>query len=219
MAWRPAEAAASVFAALAALLLVGVPASGHGQAGGVIYCCDSAGQVVCGDILPAVCYGRDYREVNPSGTVRRYVPAPLRPEEAARREAEERRLRAEHNERLRQQRLDKALIDTYRSLDDLDLRRDREVGELDASIRALRARETELLARRAQLAERLAAVGADGARARLDDDARRIDGELSAQRSVIDAKLRERAAVLDRFAGDRQRYLRLSPGSESAARR
>ena len=48
-----------------------------------IYCCDVGGQPVCGDILPAACYGRAYREVSPSGIVRRVVPAPLSAEEIA----------------------------------------------------------------------------------------------------------------------------------------
>ena len=29
----------------------------------IVYCCDVGGQPVCGDILPAACYGRAYREV------------------------------------------------------------------------------------------------------------------------------------------------------------
>ena len=49
----------------------------------IVYCCDVGGQPVCGDILPAACYGRAYREVSPSGLVRRTVAAPLTPEEIA----------------------------------------------------------------------------------------------------------------------------------------
>ena len=30
-----------------------------------IYCCDVGGQPVCGDIPPAACYGRAYREMSP----------------------------------------------------------------------------------------------------------------------------------------------------------
>ena len=54
------------------------------QAGGrTTYCCDVGGQPVCGDILPAACYGRAYREMSPSGLVRRTVAAPLTPQEIA----------------------------------------------------------------------------------------------------------------------------------------
>ncbi len=187
-----------------------MPVQAQAQAAGVIYCCDQGGQTICGDILPRACYGRAYREVNPSGTVRRYVPAPLTPAQAARRLAEEDRVRAESSERLRQQRRDKALLDTYRSLDDLDGRRDREIGELDRAIRGLGERESELLVRQRELLLVRDAAGSADAIARLDENLRRIEGEITAQRSIIDAKLRERAALLDRFAADRQRYVQLS---------
>lgn len=191
-------------------------ASAQAQPAGVIYCCEVGGRTVCGDVLPPACYGRAYREVNPSGTIRRHVPAPLSPAEAARRELEERRLRAAEQERLRQQRRDKALIDTYRSVDDLDERRDREITEIDRSLRALRERETELLVRRGEL---LALRAGAGPAAGIDEDLRRIDADLLAQRSRIDARLRERSAALDRFAEDRQRYRQLSaPAAAGEAR-
>lgn len=188
------------------------------QPAGVIYCCEVGGQTVCGDVLPPACYGRAYREVNPSGTIRRHVPAPLSPAEAARRELEERRLRAADQERLRQQRRDQALIDTYRSVDDLDERRDREISEIDRSLRALRERETELLVRRGELLALRARAG-DQAAPRIDEDLQRIDAELLSQRSRIDARLGERSAALDRFAEDRQRYRQLSaPATAGEAR-
>ena len=110
-----------------------------------IYCCDVGGQPVCGDILPAACYGRAYREMSPSGIVRRSVPAPLTADEIAQRAAAEHKRRAEEAERMRQLRLDQALLETYRSVQDLDSRRDRELRDLDRSIRELRARESELI--------------------------------------------------------------------------
>jgi hypothetical protein len=44
----------------------------------------------------------------------------------------------------------------------------------------------------------------------LENDIRSLDGEIVAQRSIIDAKMRERSAVLDRFEEDRRRYLILN---------
>ena len=81
-----------------------------------IYCCDVGGQPVCGDILPAACYGRAYREMSPSGIVRRSVPAPLTADEIAQRAAAEHKRRAEEAERMRQLRLDQALLETYRDM-------------------------------------------------------------------------------------------------------
>jgi len=197
--------------ALAAAALLGTGAAMAQAVGGrVIYCCDVDGQPVCGDILPRACYGRAYREVSPSGTVRRIIPAPLTPEEVTRRNALERERRAQEAARLRQQRMDEALLETYRSLQHLDERRDREIGALDKAIQTLRQRETELIERQHELIEEAAQAGERSAESVAEENIRSLDSEIVAQRSVIDAKMRERSAILDRFDEDRRRYIQLT---------
>jgi hypothetical protein len=194
-----------------ALALI-APGGAGAQAGGrTIYCCDVGGQPVCGDVLPAVCYGREYRELSAAGTVRRIVAAPLTADEIASRNEAERQRRIDEAERLRQLRLDQALLETYRSISDLDGRRERELGDLDRTIRQLRERESALMERQRAMIEEAAHVveGSEGRKV-LDDNIHTLDGEIVAQRTVIDAKLRERSAVLDRFEEHRQRYLELT---------
>lgn len=191
--------------------LVVLPAEAAAQAGGrTIYCCDVGGQPVCGDILPAACYGRAYREMSPSGVVRRIVSAPLTAEEIARRAETERQRRAEEADRLRQLRLDQALLETYRSLQDLDSRRERELRDLDRSIRELRAREAELIERQQALIGEATQTDDSGVAASLEEDIRTLDSEIVTQSRVIAAKLRERGAVLDRFEEHRERYVELT---------
>jgi len=194
------------------LLALWAPEAAFAQAprARTIYCCDVGGQPVCGDILPEVCYGRAYREVSPSGLVRRVVPAPLSADEIARRNTEERQRRFDEVARMKQQRLDEALLETYRSVEDLDSRRDREVADLDRTIHTLRERETALLLQQKELIERGAGYPEGRMPADLENDIRSLDGEIVAQRSIIDAKMRERSAVLDRFEEDRRRYLILN---------
>src|SRR5690606_7167224 len=90
---------------------------------GNIYCCQGAsGQSICADVLPHACYGREYREISPRGTVLRVVAAPLTREERARLEAA-RQLEAEQEaKRELQRRTDTALLETYGGLDDIDAR-------------------------------------------------------------------------------------------------
>ena len=201
-------------AALSGALLV--PGAALAQAPQrLIYCCDVGGQPVCGDILPAACYGRAYREISPSGLVRRVVPAPLTEEEITQRDALERQRRADEAARLKQQRLDEALLETYRSLQHLDERRERELGAIDRVIHILRERETELVTRQHALVEEVARAEQGKVPPVLQDNIRSLDGEIVAQRSVIEAKLRERSALLDRFEEDRRRYIELTaPGSD-----
>ena len=218
MAFRRAELVGMILALTGMSL---APGSVQAQAPRtrMIYCCDVAGQPVCGDILPEACYGRAYREVSPSGTVRRIVPAPLSADEIAARDAQADERRAEAALQLRQQRLDEALLETYRSLPQLDGRRDREIGALDRAIQALRQRESELIERQRVLIEEAAQAGEGNISPILEENIHSLDGEIVAQRSVIAAKMRERAALLDRFDEDRQRYIQLTTPAVQPGRR
>lgn len=201
-----------------ALLLALGAAPARAGGGAAIFCCDVGGQPVCGDILPAACYGRAYRELSPAGIVRRTVAAPLTAEEIAQRAAAEHRRRAEEAERMRQVRLDQALLETYRSIEDLDSRRDRELRDLDRTIRALRARETELIERQNSLIAEATHTDKSAVAASLEADIGVLDSEIAAQSSIIAAKLRERNAVVERFEEHRRRYVELTAGGKADAR-
>ena len=192
-------------------LVIGWPTTAAAQVTAKsIYCCDVGGQPICGDVLPPACYGRAYRELSPQGTVRREVQAPLSADEVARREDELRRRRLVEAEALKQQRVDRALLETYRSLDDLDARRDRALAEIDRSIEALRQREADLVQRQRDLIRDAATNDSRQGRQDVAEDVRSLDSEIVAQRTVIDVKQREREAVRSRFEEDRRRYVELT---------
>ena len=200
-------------------LLALLTATPSAFAAGSFFCCnDLSGKQVCGDILPQACYGRAYREMSPSGLVRRTVAAPLTPQEIAERAAVERERRAAEAERVRSARLDQALLETYRNLDDLDSRRDRELRDLDRTIRALRARETELIERQNSLIAEATHTDKSAVAASLEADIGVLDSEIAAQSSIIAAKLRERNAVVERFEEHRRRYVELTAGGKADAR-
>lgn len=205
---------------LAELLLaagLAAPLAAAAQGGGrSIYCCDDAnGRPVCGDVLPAVCYGRAYREISPQGSVRRHVAAPLTREEVARRDAEEKRRKDEEERRLKQRRLDQALLETYTGLEDIDVRQERALAEVERSLEGLLAREAELRRRRLrEEGEAGAYRGRELPRA-LANSLRDIDSELASLRTVIEAKTREIDAIRARFAADRRRYAELVAAGET----
>ena len=195
-----------VLAAALALPLVAAAQTG----GRSIYCCDDAnGRPVCGDVLPAVCYGRAYREISPQGTVRRHVAAPLTPQEIARRDAEAQRRKADEERRLKQRRLDEALLETYKSLEDIDVRQDRALAQVERSIESLRTREAELVAQRSEVEAEFDSYHGHDVPRELSNRLRNVDSELASHRSVLDAKTREMDAIRTRFAADRRRYAEL----------
>ncbi|MCK0506021.1 DUF4124 domain-containing protein [Aromatoleum anaerobium] len=202
-------------AELLCAVLLALPPAVAAQSERTIYCCEDAnGRPVCGDVLPTVCYGRAYREISPQGTVRRHVAAPLTSREIAQRDAEMQRRKDEEARLLKQRRLDQALLDTYTSLEDIDNRQDRAIADIRGEIETARARETELLAERRRLAEEAAAYRGKELPRNIAVAQQSVDGELAAQKSIIDAKIRETEAVQARFAADRRRYAELIAAGE-----
>lgn len=193
---------------LAALLLCGfAPAGPAMAAGGNIYCCEDAnGRSVCGDVLPVQCYGRAYREISPQGIVRRVVAAPMTAAEVARQREEERRQRLE-DERIRIERLrDKALLETYGGLDDIDVQQRRAELEVERDLDAARQRETELRQARVLLDREAEFYARRPMPPKLAKDLRENQLEQLAQKSVIESKQRQLEAIRARYEEDRQRY-------------
>lgn len=199
-----------------ALTLFAAPLPALGQeVGRTIYCCeDVSGRPACGDMLPPACYGRAYREISPQGTVRKNVAAPLTALEIARRDAEEKRRKEEQERLLKQRRIDLALLETYTSLEDIDVRQDRAIAEVERTLEPVLAREAELLELRSQHDEEAAAYRGRELPRDLGDAQRNVSIELAALRSVIDAKQREIEAIRARFAVDRRRYAELIAAGE-----
>ncbi len=193
---------------LCALLLCGLLSGGAAVAGGgSIFCCDDAsGRTVCGDVLPAQCYGRAYREISPQGIVRRVVAAPMSPAELARQREDERQRRLEE-ERQRIDRLrDKALLETYPNLDDIEVQQRRAELEVERDIETARKREAELRQARVALDREAEFYARRPMPPKLAKDLRDNELELLAQKSVIDSKRRQLEAIRARYEEDRQRY-------------
>ncbi|MBT0962365.1 hypothetical protein [Denitromonas iodatirespirans] len=197
-------------AAVALVLASGfsVPAR---AASGAILCCENAdGRRVCGDVLPQACYGRAYRRVASDGTIIERIAAPM--SEAERIEAErESRLRELEEARRRMQRLqDRALLDTYRSVDDIDGRESRAVGEIERDLAKAKDRQAQLRQAQERLQEEAKLHPAGAVPAELTQAIRDNQSELAAQETVIDAKLKNIDAVRARYARDRERYKALT---------
>lgn len=179
-----------------------------------IYCCENAeGRSICGDVLPLACYGRAYREISPRGSVVRSVAAPLTAAEAARLEAENRIRERKEAEQRQQRRFDSALLETYRSLEDIDTREARAVEDVDTTIVDIRKRQTELEAERAMLERRIAEAGAEVPPS-LRHARRAVDAEHASYVRILEAKRSEKRAVLERYATDRRRYAELMAARE-----
>jgi len=213
-------------ARLALLALLGGPAlvaqvhgatAGGGLPGQMFVCTDRAGHTHADRYPPAECRDRDVRELNPDGSLKRVIPAPLTREQRKKRdEEEEARLREEEQERA-QLHKDRALLETYGSVDEIDSARRR-----DLSAR-------QLLIDRAN--QRIAQYGRE--RKRLEDEAefyqhREMPPELKErfennkalvqqqEKTLADTKL-EMQKINERYDADKQRYQELEEMARKAA--
>ncbi len=116
-----------VRAALAlCLALLGATASA--QSAFLYVCTNAAGRTISGDRPPPECKDRDIRVLNPDGTVKQVISAPLTREQRRVQEAaEEERMRKEEADRA-QARKDRALLETYGSVDEIEASRARSLA-------------------------------------------------------------------------------------------
>lgn len=195
---------------LASLLMAMPFAHAQMASKGTVYCCTDNGHQVCGDVLPAQCFGKSYREMSPQGTVRRNVEAPLSPEQLARREAEERARRTEVARQRAEMRRNQSLLETYSSVADIESRRDRAVESVELELRQAEARHGQLMKKRAGLLREAEFFQKRAMPPNLAASLRESDSELAAQTSIMEAKRRDIEVIRTRFEQDRSRYIALT---------
>ena len=194
------------FGLSATLSLVAVDAVAQSR----IYTCkDANGKTITSDRPLPECQGREGRVLSDQGTTVKKIDAPLTPEQIAAREAKEQRKRVEEERRREQLRKDKALLNTYASLDDIESKRQRALSQVERE-----ARESE---RRISLLERQASENRSEAdfykkKAMPSDLKRRLDeneAALKAEKNLFGQKKDEVAQVNVKFDEDKKRYLDL----------
>lgn len=174
------------------------------------YCCaDANGKHVCGDILPAVCYGRAYRELGADGRTLREIEAPLTAEQRAQRAAEEEQRKIEEVRLKEQQRKDQALMDTYVSVEDIENLRRRALGEVNRQIGNAENRIVEIRGSRKKFEDEAEFYTKKPMPAEVRKGLSDTEFEIKAQESIIEAKKKEIALIQAKYDQDRKRFLDL----------
>ena len=202
---------AEPFVLAGVLLLLAAPAGAAPAAGGgKFYCCaDPTGKYVCGDILPQACYGRAYRELGADGRTVREVEAPLTAEQRARRAAEEEERRQDAIRQKEQQRKDQALLDTYISLDDIEVLRKRALDEARQSIRNAEIRIAEIKGLRKKFEDEAEFYKKKAMPPEIQKGLADTEFEIKAQESIIEAKRKDMVTLQAKYDDDRKRFLNL----------
>jgi hypothetical protein len=192
---------------LVAACVASLPAA---AAGSNILCCnDERGKQVCGDLLPAACIGRAYREIGANGAVVRQVDAPLTAEQRALRAAEERRKKEAEEAAREQARLDQALLQTYGSEADIDMMRQRAEADTQTGIKAAEAKIVEAQKRRKRFENEAEFYKKKALPAEVEKGLKDADFEIKAQQTLIEAKKKDLEAIKAKYDEDKRRYLEL----------
>lgn len=178
---------------------------------------DKSGKVVgCGDRVPPEFQQNESKTLDNRGITRQ---TNVSAEEAARlkQEAEKKAaLKAEEDRRIAEQRRqDSALINTYTSEKEIDLRRDREVQVVELQITQLKAALQKATQGEAATQQRYDAVSKSGKPVppTLNDELARATGERKRIETRIAEGEKDKAAIITRYTEQKARYIELRGGS------
>lgn len=93
-----------------------------------LYVCSAHGHTISGGLPPPECKGEDIRELNPDGTLHKLIPAPLTQEQRKKRDQDEEARRKEEEQERAQSRKDRALLETYGSVSEIEAARSRSIA-------------------------------------------------------------------------------------------
>lgn len=182
---------------------------------GVYKWTDDQGVVHYSDQLPPDAVNRANVELSRQGIpIRKTAKAvpPVHPSAAvAEEQIEAARARASSERR------DRALLDSYSSVAEIDLARDRATSAIDAQIRSASTYVAKMTKRRDTLLAEKASYGTRPVPDGIARELASIDAEIDRQRSFIAARKNEEVTVRARYSADRIRYEALTRPSSGRA--
>ena len=196
---------------LAGLLLVPTARADY------LYVCQLKGHTISGGVPPPECKEQDIRELNPDGTLHRLIPAPLTPQQRKERElAAEARLRQEEAERA-QARKDRALLETYGSVSEIEAARQRTVAARQVLVDRAQQRIEQYARERRKLDDEAEFYAKREMPPKLKE-AFAANAALSAQQQKTKLDVEQEIKALNaRYDADIQRYRELEEMAAKAA--
>lgn len=172
---------------------------------------DDDGVTHYGETIPPEYAGKDRVELNKDGRVIKSDEV-MTPERRHAKEQEEEKAREEAKAALEQKRRDKMLINTYSSVNEIDLARARSLQQIDARINSLNFSLQS--AKDKQLSLQAEADNDTKANrkipASLTEDLQDVQTRLTKLQQDLEKPIAEKAALEERFAADRKRYIELT---------
>jgi type IV secretory pathway VirB10-like protein len=197
---KPAAGLAILLAALA------LPAAA--QQGNKLYCCD--GGRICADSLPAQCRGKAFRILDEKGNVIKEVGPPLTADQKAQLVLEEKQ-RKEAEEKLKEQRRkDQALLDTYATLDDIDIAQRKAEGDVNLAIKDIEAKIEASRKKRKKFEDEAEFYKKKTLPVEVTKGLGEADHEIKTQQELLAVKRGDLQTIKTKYDTDRKRYIELT---------
>lgn len=199
---------------LIATTLLALPASA-----GTYKWVDEKGGTHYGDSMPVQYKDQGSVELNKRGVViRKNNPAPT-PEQTRQREDDIAKQKLEEQRKADQHRMDAALLNTYTSASEIDLKRDRDLRQYEASMHTIKLNVELAQIKLNELNKRAAAATRDNKAipTSLNEEIERAKAEKQHHESLSALKLQEMETMRARYDGFKKRYAELRDGGERQA--
>ena len=207
----------------AALLLATGVTQAQAQGSGKIICWkDKSGKVIgCGDKVPPEFQDSATKELSQRGVTIKQSDAPLTAEQRRAQQADAERKRADEQKRAEQQRQDKAILDTFTNEKEIDLKRARDVQQLESTIETLQTNLKNANDRQAQGRARIeqSRKNKKPVPPAVQQEFDRSEGEKAKIEIQIAQKRKEIAALNQKYDEIKKRFAELMGGAAGSSAR
>lgn len=215
------RAALLITVLFAALLLATGVTQAQAQGSGKIICWkDKSGKVIgCGDKVPPEFQDSATKELSQRGVTIKQSDAPLTAEQRRAQEAAAERKQAEEQKRETQRRHDTAILDTFTTEKEIDLKRARDVQQLESTIETLQTNLKNTNDRQAQARARIeqSRKNKKPVPPALQEELDRSEGEKAKIENQIAQKRKEIAAVNQKYDEIKKRFAELTSGTAGSS--
>ena len=205
----------------AALLLATGVVQAQAQGSGKIICWkDKSGKVIgCGDKVPPEYQDSATKELNQRGVTVKQSDAALTAEQRRAQQAEAERKRVDEQKREEQRRQDKAILDTFTNEKEIDLKRARDVQQVESSIETLQTNLKNASDRQAAGRARIEQAGKNKKPVPpgVQEEYNRAEGAKAKIESQISQKQKDIATLNRKYDGIKKRFAELKGDAGGSA--
>jgi predicted transcriptional regulator len=193
---------------LLVLALVAVPFAADAQS---FRCVGKDGKKYYGEAIPPQCVGQPIEQLNKQGLVTRRIDAQQSEAERLAKEAEEKKKKEEEALAKDEARRNRALLATYTSERDIEEARIRALADNEKAVKEIEARVGNIKKRQGELTKELDFYkGKNQPPAKLQQDVKNAEIDLTAQQGLLDAKKKEVSTINARYDEDKKRFAELT---------